>query len=142
LEGVHLEPGFEVKIPPVVLTEGGNTRTFVFACPHFALERLDLTEPTTLDCDGERFFVLSQIEGEVRVACGEKKETLRAGQSCLLPATAGPVTLTPGASCALLKAYVPDLMQNVVLPLRQAGIAEEAIVGLGGQTRLNALRGD
>jgi len=143
LEGVHLEPGFDVKIRPVTLREGattragGNDRTFVFACAYFALERLDLVAPYVLNCDGERFFVLSQVEGTSIVVWGEHREVLRPGHTCLLPANLGPVTLEPGDNCALLKTYVPDLAKDIVQPLRTAGIAEDAIVGLGGKTRLN-----
>jgi mannose-6-phosphate isomerase len=141
MEGVHLEDGFDPKITPVPLREGANMRTFVFACTKFALERLDLTAPYTLDCDGERFFVLSQIEGTSTVVWGTLREVLRPGQTCLLPASLGTVTLEPESGpCALLKSYVPDLEQNVIHPLREAGVADEAILGLGGKTVLNPLR--
>lgn len=141
MEGVHLEDGFDPKIPPVSLREGANTRTFAFACTHFVLERLDLNAPYTLTCDGERFFVLSQIEGTSTVVWGEQRETLRPGQTCLLPASLSTVALEPGPGpCALLKSYLPDLMHNVIQPLREAGVMDEAIVGLGGKTALNPLR--
>lgn len=140
MEGVHIEDGFDCRAQPIVLHEGVNTRTFVFACTDFALERLDLVEPHMLDCDGERFFVLSQIEGASTVVWGDRRETLRPGQTCLLPANLGPVTLEPEAGpCALLKSYVPDLVRDVVRPLQQAGVADEAIIGLGGTTQLNPL---
>ncbi len=140
MEGVHIEDGFDCKTQPVALREGANTRTFVFACPYFALERLDLVAPYTLDCDGERFFVLSQIEGTSTVVWGEQREMLRPGHTCLLPANLGAVTLEPESGpCALLKSYVPDLLHNVIRPLQAAGIADEAILGLGGKTVLNPL---
>ncbi|MFN2286050.1 MAG: type I phosphomannose isomerase catalytic subunit [Anaerolineae bacterium] len=141
MEGVHLEEGFSCKTHPVTLSEGENARTFLLACTHFVLERLDLTAPYTLECDGERFFVLSQIEGKSTVVWGTERETLRPGQTCLLPANLGTVTLEPESGpCALLKSYLPDLMQNVIQPLREAGVTDEAIVGLGGKTVLNPLK--
>jgi mannose-6-phosphate isomerase len=141
MEGIHIEESFDCKTQPIPLREGANMRTFVFACPYFALERLDLTAPYTLDCDGERFFVLSQIEGTSTVVWGTQREVLRPGQTCLLPANLGTVTLEPESGpCALLKSYVPDLEQNVIRPLREAGVADEAILGLGGKTVLNPLR--
>jgi mannose-6-phosphate isomerase len=139
IEGIHLEPGFDVKIAPVVLREGDNQRTFAFACTHFCLERLDLTAPYLLNCDGQRFYVLSQIEGASTVICGECRETLRSGQTSLLPATLGPVIIEPSGPCALLKSYLPDLAQDVIQPLRQAGVSDQVIAGLGGQTKLNPL---
>lgn len=141
MEGIHIEEDFDCKTQPVTLHEDANTRTFVFACSHFALERLDLAAPYTLDCGGERFFVLSQIEGTSTVVWGAQQEILRPGQTCLLPASLGTVTLEPESGpCALLKSYLPDLMQNVIQPLREAGVTDEAIVGLGGKTALNPLR--
>lgn len=139
LDGIHLEAGYECKIPPVTLHEGKNQRTFILACQYFALERLDLAAPYVLNCDGDRFLVLTQIEGTCTVVWGKHREVLRSGQSCLLPATLGPVSLEPSAGCALLKAYVPDLMQNIIVPLRQAGIGDSVIAGLGGKTALNPL---
>ncbi|MBN1877570.1 MAG: hypothetical protein JXA33_25330 [Anaerolineae bacterium] len=138
-EGIHLEPGFEVKIPPVTIREGGNARTFVFACTYFALERLDLHQPYLLECDGERFFVLSQIEGTSTLIWENYQEHLEPGHTSLLPASLGIVQIKPGQSCALLKTYVPNLEQNIIRPLRQAGIPQQAILGLGGKTKLNPL---
>ena len=140
IEGVHIEEGFDCKTQPVTLSEGENARTFLFACRYFALERLDLASPYTLDCDGERFFVLSQIEGTSTVVWDKQRETLRPGNSCLLPAALGEVTIEPQGEAALLKAYVPDLLENVVEPLRRAGIPDRDILALGGQTALNPLR--
>ncbi len=74
------------------------------------------------------------------VLWGEVQELLRPGQSCLLPATLGTVTLEPlSTDSALLKAYVPDLVKNIVVPLRQAGIPDSTIADLGGRTSLNPI---
>jgi mannose-6-phosphate isomerase len=140
MEGLHLESGYECKTSPVVLERSAYKRSYIFACTYFALERLDLRGPITLTMDGERFDVLSLIEGEMTVEGGGRGETLRSGQSCLLPADLGKITLSPvGGPCALLKAYVPDLQKDVIRPLRKAGVADEAIAALGGRTRLNPL---
>ena len=140
MEGLHLEPGFECKIPSVVLEKDDYTHRFIFACQYFALERFDLRAPLTQILEGDRFRVLSLIDGGMTVEAGERCERLRPGQSCLLPADLGPVRLaSTDGPCALLNAYVPDLHANVIRPLRQAGIPDEAIAALGGRTRLNPL---
>jgi mannose-6-phosphate isomerase len=144
MEGLHLERGFQCQTRPITVPAGdddagNNQRTFVLACTHFALERLDLTTPHTLKSDGARFVVLSQIEGAATVAGGDQRETLLPGHSCLLPAALETVTVTPQGPCALLKAYVPDLAEDVIRPLRQAGVPDPRIAQLGGQTRLNPL---
>ena len=137
--GVHLEEGFSAKATPIVLGSGANQRTFVFACRYFALERLNLMAPTMLACNGKRFYVLSLIEGACMVVYGEHSEQLRPGHTLLLPASLGMVTLVPTEPSAVLKAYVPDLSEDIVKPLRLAGIRDEAIVALGGSTELNDL---
>ena len=139
MQGVHIEEGFDAKTKPVTLGGGANTRTFVFACRYFALERLDLMAPTMVNCRGSRFYVLSLIEGACAVVYGDQREMLKPGHTVLLPADLGHVTLVPSEPSAFLKAYVPDLAEDVVKPLRLTGMPVEAIVGLGGRTVLNDL---
>lgn len=137
---VHLEDGYDCYTAPVTLDlGGGNTHTFIFACRHFMLERFDVASSMDMTLDGTRFYVLSQIEGRCDVLYGDTRETLLAGQSCLLPAVLGAVRLEPGEGAAMLRSSVPDLAEDVVAPLREAGVPDAAIAGLGGMTRLNDL---
>lgn len=85
--------------------------------------------------------MLTQVEGTSTVSCSGGQETLGPGQSCLLPASLGNVTVLPQGQCSVLKGYVPDLLCNVVERLRAAGITDAAIVGLGGEAALNPLIG-
>ncbi|MCU0519692.1 MAG: hypothetical protein MUF84_03225 [Anaerolineae bacterium] len=139
MRGVHVEEGFSAKATPIVLGSGANQRTFVFACRYFALERLNLMAPTMVACNGKRFFVLSLIEGACTLVYGERREQLRPGHTVLLPASLGMVTLVPTEPSVFLKAYVPDLVEDVIRPLRLLGVPDEAIVALGGRTVLNDL---
>jgi mannose-6-phosphate isomerase len=75
----------------------------------------------------------------VRAAAWE--ETLAPGNSCLLPACLGETVLVPERRASLLKAYVPDLIRDVIEPLRRAGVEDERIALLGARTRLNPLKG-
>jgi hypothetical protein len=45
------------------------------------------------------------------------------------------VLCAEGELLVVTKAYVPDLVQDIVLPLRYRGVAEETIVQLGGDPR-------
>jgi mannose-6-phosphate isomerase len=139
LEGIHIEEGSDCRTTAVSLREGDNERSYLLACQHFAVERLDLVRPFTIRCSGERFYVLSQIDGRSSVALEGHREQLRLGMSCLLPAELGQVVIEPEGKASLLMAYVPDLRQDIVGPLRAAGIADSAIVALGGHTQLNPL---
>jgi mannose-6-phosphate isomerase len=138
-ECVHLEDGFDARTTPVQMPGGANTRTFIFACRHFALEHLGLYAPTMLKCDGMRFYVLTLIDGACTVVYGEQREHLLPGHTVLLPASLGYVTLIPTKPSAVLKVYVPDLVGNVIQPLRLAGVPDDAIRGLGGRTQHNDL---
>jgi mannose-6-phosphate isomerase len=137
-EGVHIEQGFDCRTAPVSLREGDNQRTYLLACEHFAVERLDLAAPFTVRCVGDRFYVLSQIEGASTIECDRHSELLRPGMSCLLPANLGKVVVQPEEEASLLMAYVPDL-KDMVGRLKASGISEPAIAALGGHTRLSPL---
>lgn len=139
VEAVHLEDGSDYRTCPVTLSEGPNRRTFVLACREFTVERLDLAEPSAMNLDGRKFFIVSAIEGTARVRAPGGEETLRPGQTVLLPAAMGRATVEPQGAAAVLKSYVPDLAADVVSPLRQAGASDETIIALGGRTRLNPL---
>ena len=158
VEAVHLEEGFDARPRPVTLAIGPNRRTFCLACQHFCLERLDLSAAYEEAMDGRRFIVLTVIKGAARVTCGgalrerdargtrgqdaRDTEELHSGQSCLVPAAAGAVRIEPlGGAASVLKGYVPDLLLDIIEPLRAAGVRDEEIAALGGRTRLNPLPG-
>lgn len=139
IEGVHLEDGLDARTVPVVVEEPGLRRTFLSACHYFALERLDLAAPARLELDGDKFLALTLIEGKMTVRGGDEEVILLPGLTTLLPAALGPVQLVPDGRAAALKAYAPDLLKDVVTPLRSRGIADRDIAALGARTRLNHL---
>ena len=133
LGSVRIVSGKKCRIPSVTIDRGYGRVTFVFACRYFVLERLDLASAVNLTCGGLRFHVLTQIDGESTVEGGGRTERLGPGQSCLLPASLQDVRVTPKGPCSMLKAYFPDLARDVIQPLREAGIADQRIFGLGGE---------
>jgi mannose-6-phosphate isomerase class I len=149
LAAVHLEDGFDPRTQPVTIPTEGGMRTFVLVCEEFALERLDLEGPCRFLPDGSapgpgagegrRFCVLTCVEGMVDVLSDGNAERLLAGQTCLLPAALGPVTVAPSGRAAVLRGSVPDLVRDVIAPLRASGVADDAIRGLGGTTGMNRL---
>jgi mannose-6-phosphate isomerase len=136
---IHLEAPFDCRTSHVAVDHGGNRQTYIFACRYFCLERWDLTESYTIAPDGERFYIYSVVEGHVTLRNGGHEEQLVSGDSFLVPAQMGNLEIVPDGQAALLKTYVPDLMANVIEPLRAQGASDEAIAGLGGVTRLNDL---
>ena len=139
LEGIHVEEGFDCRTTPVSFREGANRRSYLLACEHFAVERLDLVTPLTIRCTGERFYVLSQVDGTCTLKHNRHEERLRPGMSCLLPADLGGVIVEPEGEGSLLMAYVPDLVRQIIDPLRAVGVPDAAIAALGGKTTLNPL---
>jgi mannose-6-phosphate isomerase len=139
LRRVRLAPSAECRIHPVSVASGTNRTSFIFACRYFALERLDLTSPCDLACAGDKFLVLTQIEGSSTVSSAGGAVDLGAGQSCLLPACLGKISVAPGGHCSLLKAYVPDLLRDVIEPLRRQGVPDPDIMSLGGEAARNPL---
>jgi mannose-6-phosphate isomerase len=138
-EAIHLEETFNCKTRPVVLEKGDNVRTYVMACQHFAVERFDLTAPYALHCDGRHFYALSQVQGHSVVRSADTAVELHPGLSCLIPAALGQVTFEPAPQASILVSYVPNLIADIIQPLRDAGIDDDAIAALGGVTRLNPL---
>jgi len=140
LEGVHVEEDMEPEVTPVTIESPGLRRTFIFACSHFALERLDIAGTRRLETDRSKFRVLTCIGGSADVAAGGCVERLGAGSTCLLPAECGGADVTADGAASLLLAYVPDIAADMIAPLRAAGVGDEAICGLGGRTALNQVR--
>ncbi|MBN1672047.1 MAG: hypothetical protein JXR37_13495 [Kiritimatiellae bacterium] len=138
-EGVYLEEGADYRIEPVVISDGEHRHAYLLACEYFALERIDIHTPYRLTRDGDRFHILTQIAGASEIAANGAAVALPLGTSCLLPAAVGDAVITPKEDASVLIAYVPDLLKNVIHPLRNAGVPDRTIEKLGGTTRLNHL---
>lgn len=141
----HLDRGLEVLdtgaptqhiTTPQALDERGE-RLLLLACRHFALELLapvgagDLALDTALD--GESFHLLSVLAGASTIApAGGAPVEATLGQTALLPAALGAYRLIVPADGRLLRAFVPDLVADVVAPLRARGVPDDRIAQLGG----------
>jgi mannose-6-phosphate isomerase len=125
--GVHLEDGADPHTDPITIIEANARRTFVVACEHFALEKIDLQGDYRIIPDHKKFFILTCIAGSASISSGPVSEVYKAGNSCLIPARAREVTIAPNGSATLLKAYVPDLVEDVIKPLRALHIDDSKI---------------
>jgi len=146
---LHIDKGADVAdlrpiqqhmIAPVVLHEAGGTRTLFVACRHYAGEKLDLHTQLTQHPAGKSFHILTALQGEgIVLADGCSPVELSAGESVLVPACIERYNIDPVSPLfTLIKAYVPDLQEDVVGPLLARGVAPAHIVQLGG----DALRTD
>ncbi|RJP71704.1 MAG: mannose-6-phosphate isomerase [Candidatus Abyssobacteria bacterium SURF_17] len=116
------------KVASIAITEGKNKRTFLAACPYFAMQVL-LLEKSTVESTGKRRFEsLMVLSGRGAIRTEAKRETsISTGDSILVPACVGSYMIDPSPRCTMLKIFVPDIDTEIVKPLRARGIAEEAI---------------
>jgi mannose-6-phosphate isomerase len=113
------------------LRDGANRRVVGCAGPHFALERWTLSEPYVEPAHPRRCTTLANPGEPVRLEYAGGSEQLGRAESCILPAAIGEVRIIPQGRADLIVCYVPDLMADIVAPLRAAGHADAAIRALG-----------
>ena len=102
---LHIEKALEVTLwedgadaltpaeprPPLA----GMRREKVMASPYFLLERLEVSEVSTLPADEESFQILFAIDGAVTVSANGESVHLPRGASVLLPSAMGVAELRP-----------------------------------------------
>jgi mannose-6-phosphate isomerase len=71
-------------------------------CDKFVIDRLTVAKPQAVGGD-ERFHLLVPLSGAITVA----GEPLKLGQTCLVPAAAGPVEAAPLGKAVVLDIYLP-----------------------------------
>lgn len=114
--------------------EGYNRCTVCAAGPDLALERWKVTQPLLLMISaGQPLFVSNLVEPMAIVWHGGSDLIGRA-ESRFLPPGLGACTFIPDGLGYLLVTYVPDLLADVVTPLREAGYSDAAIATLGDVT--------
>lgn len=142
---LHIDKALEVanyrrldehKIPSLTIRRDEFDRQFLVACRYFSFELLDVRAPFANVPLGDRFNIVSVIQGSSQITYGENSQASVAahlGQTVLLPAQLGAFGITPEKRpCQLLRAYVPDLRSDVVEPLLRAGHPAASIARLGG----------
>lgn len=125
------------KIPSLTIKYERYDLRYLVACRYFAFERLDVYETTPSLLTNDRFQILSVIEGKADILygpdTGPRAVSASQGQTMVLPARLGAYKVSPTQQpCRLLRAFVPDLVGDVVNPLLQAGYEASAIARLGG----------
>lgn len=131
LDVADLAPYLQHKIRPVEIQEAGATRIYLCACRYFAAELLAVGSSICEQPAGECFHILIALEGAGHVA----DIPLACGESLLIPAAVPEYEIRADESLTAIKGYVPDLRADILAPLRERGIPDEAIVQLGGLPR-------
>lgn len=129
----NLKKQAEHKIETRILRGENYEREFLVVCRYFSFERLTLRAATPGLKLSHRFHILSIIEGEAEISFADRHERAGQGQTVIIPAIADEYAVTPMRKpCVILRAYVPDIRQDVIEPLRAAGLTNAQIVNLGG----------
>jgi mannose-6-phosphate isomerase len=125
---VHIEEAANYKTQPVTVEARDNTKlSYILACEHFALMRLDLEAGVRAQLPAWQtsFSVVSAIKGHSAIE----------HEGACPPATVRAIDAS-----ALLIAWVPDLRNDVIDPLLEQGVPPDRIEGLGGRSSKNPLR--
>jgi len=142
IEVADLAPFERHTIEPVTLSEAGFTRTCFAATRHFAGEIITIVSASAQQTTGASFHTLTALRGEGSIVFGEGRLTpLLAGESVVIPASLGAYQLVAASRpFVIARAYVPDLMDDIVRPLLARGVPAEAIAQLGGDGGRSDLR--
>ena len=117
--------------PGLIRQDGPNRYVVGGAGPYFALERWTLAQAHEEPAHPRRCLTLSNVGDPVRIEYAGGNELLGRAESCVIPAALGAFTLVPEGTTSLIVCYVPDLEQDIVGPLREAGHNDEQIRSLG-----------
>lgn len=148
---LHIEQSIEVAdlapferhtIEPVVLSDAGVKRVCFAATRHFAGEILTIVSASAEQTTGASFHTLTALRGEGNIVYGEGRlMPLIAGESVVVPASLGSYQIVAASRpFVVARAYVPDLMEDIVQPLLARGVAAETIARLGGDGERSDLR--
>jgi mannose-6-phosphate isomerase len=121
-------PGLPIRI-------GQTVRTIGCASKHFALERWKIVDPVTIESNGSHAWLVSNCgEREISLVWRDFNTGLKLGRgkSALIPAAMESWSALPYfGSGDMIVSYVPDLEDDIVEPLREAGYTDEQIAALG-----------
>jgi mannose-6-phosphate isomerase len=114
---LHIEKAFEVirwqddgnaRVPRQPLLETNQVqKILVCGFSYFRVEKWTVRGALETDGTPETFQAFFCAQGEVILGAGEHTVTLKAGDSCLVPAGIERFTLRPEESCELLQVTVP-----------------------------------
>jgi mannose-6-phosphate isomerase len=121
------------KITALDLPREGCSEQVLVACPYFAMSRWHgFTKPTVLRMKNQ-FKVVTVIGGKLLVEWPGGSLEAGLGATVLFPADLNEALLSAGSSeTEILVSAIPDLLEDVVMPLRKAGHTDAAISALSG----------
>ncbi len=104
------------------------SKTVFVANRYFACERYELSGEVVEKCDGSKFYIYIFVEGNGVIKAEKANVKVNAGETVYLPAALGEYSVS--GKLKALKAYIPDLISDIVNPMRNAGCANSQIYKL------------
>jgi len=126
-------------VTPLSYRAEDGTVTILGACRHFATALLESPSGMARETHGRSFHLILSRESRAIVYAGRESVTLARGAAVLVPGAIDAFHVE--SEGAVLDYFVPDLMADVVEPLRNAGHSDEALVALGGDVNTSNLVG-
>lgn len=122
-------------ISPVQIVPDQPYRTLLCATRYFALERIDFSDQQPIDIDcRDSPQVITAVSGRMSMPSGNDSLAIATGQSIVVPACCASSRLTGTPETVVLRAWVPNLADDVIAPARRAAVTETAIAALGVTT--------
>lgn len=126
-----IRPELRPKQIPGVRLDSANMREILTANRYFALEKLTLPELQHIEIGSEGTpNVMTVLSGQLRV----DQHDLTAGECAVIWPGTTQVPCSAMADTVALRAWVPDLIQDIAIPAREAGALDSDIAALGGMT--------
>lgn len=127
-----IRPELRPKQIPSVRLDSANVREILTACRYFALEKLAMPEMHQIEIGQPGTpNVVTVLSGQLNIT----EQELVAGESAVVWPGTEPVTFTAAAKTIALRTWVPDLVQDIAVPVHEAGGLDSDIAALGGMTR-------
>lgn len=136
---LHLEKGLQAirfhdaqqgPSTPLRIAEGGVTREFLAACRYFAAEKVHLDGWREYAGPCSSFHILLPLEETLTLEEDAGACSLEYGEAALVPAAMPRWRIAGGG--AYLDYYVPNLHEDILLPLRRHGYSDNQISQVDG----------
>ena len=105
--------------------EENSSKSYLLANEYFSVEKYSIAGKIQEQADGSRFYTYTCLQGEGEISYSGGTEKLSMGESILIPAALGNYSIE--GNLELIKAYVPNIEENVIEPLLRAGFSSEDI---------------
>jgi mannose-6-phosphate isomerase len=127
-------------VPALTLEENGYRHSYRLACRYFALEHYAYDRPGEIILPAKQSFrILTVLSGGLELKFPAGAMELSAGMTVLLPAILHDVRAIGAADTEMILSSVPDLLAEIITPLKSRGIPLPHIISIGGVREYNDL---